>query len=552
MHSSDQQLRSLLCEDESSQEIQPIAAHVEECERCQNRLGQLTGVGKWTTELVNTLRDDAVETRSNANGSANANNSSVFAQPLTVVLDQVSDVDDNGIEFDPVPLDFLSPPSHPELLGRLGRYEIERVIGAGGMGLVLKGFDAELHRPVAIKVLAPHLAHSAAARKRFAREAQATAAVIHPHVIPIHNVETSDKLPYLVMSYINGSSLQWYVDTNGPLSIEDTLRIAMQTAAGMRAAHEQGLIHRDVKPANILLEEGTMRVVLSDFGLARTMDDASLTRTGIVTGTPHYMSPEQAGGDAIDLRSDLFSLGCVLYFMLTGRPPFRAATAMGVLNRICHETHRPVREVNATVPVPLAQVIDRLLAKQASTRYASAEELEQALGEIMRALQEGRLTLARPTSNKLAVRKMVSLNKRQTVLAAGALVAVVACLSVSIFLWRPIAMRLGLTGLNGLSKGYPASPFVRPSETTADTWQQSLNEVTNELYQLESFEGYSSPSLQWMREIGLNANQDLLQLENQLILEELAIQQVAPRLYGRSLNYKSKPTPAGAELNTSR
>ncbi len=258
----------------------------------------------------------------------------------------------------------------------------------------MKGFDAELHRPVAIKVLAPHLAHSAAARKRFAREAQATAAVIHPHVIPIHNVESGDKLPYLVMSYINGSSLQWYVDTNGPLNVEETLRIAMQTAAGMRAAHEQGLIHRDVKPANILLEEGTLRVVLSDFGLARTMDDASLTRTGIVTGTPHYMSPEQAGGDAIDARSDLFSLGCVMYFMLTGRPPFRAATAMGVLNRICHETHRPVREVNASVPVPLAKVIDRLLSKQASERYATAEELEQALSEIMRALKAGKLKLA--------------------------------------------------------------------------------------------------------------------------------------------------------------
>ena len=150
----------------------------------------------------------------------------------------------------------------------------------------------------------------------------------------MYNVESEGKLPYLVMQCVSGLSLQSKVDRCGMLPLTDTLRIAKQTAAGLAAAHDQGLVHRDVKPANILLEENVDRVILSDFGLARAVDDASLTRTGVVAGTPHYMSPEQARGDAIDTRSDQFGLGSVMYFMLTGRPPFRATGAMGVLNRI--------------------------------------------------------------------------------------------------------------------------------------------------------------------------------------------------------------------------
>ena len=392
MHSTDKDLLSLLVDDETSTELQTIAGHVETCARCQARLHELSGAGRWTQEVVTQLR---------ASGYANGVDQLDLTEemPRTIVEPQASDSGESEIEVDPVRLDFLGSPAHPELLGRLGRYDIERVVGAGGMGIVLKGYDSELHRAVAIKVLAPHLAHSAAARRRFAREAQATAAVIHPNVIPIHNVECEGKTPYLVMRYINGQSLQARVDQEGPLAVIDALRIAQQTAAGLAAAHAQGLIHRDVKPANILLDEGIERVVLSDFGLARTVDDASLTHTGIVTGTPHYMSPEQAGGDSIDCRSDLFSLGCVLWFMLAGRPPFRAATAMGVLNRICHDTHHDIRQINNSVPVPLARIIDRLLAKRPDERTPSAEVLEQELLDVTRAIQSGQLSLEPAGSN---------------------------------------------------------------------------------------------------------------------------------------------------------
>src|SRR5262245_59213986 len=165
------------------------------------------------------------------------------------------------------------------------------------MGIVLKGFQRELGRYVAVKVMAPHLAASGAARQRFVREARAAAAIVHPHVMPIHAVCTTARLPYLVMPFIACESLQQRIDRQGPLDVAETLRIAMQAAQGLAASHAQGLVHRDVKPANILLEKGVDRVMLTDFGLARAADDASLTHTRIVAGTPQYMSPEQSRGE---------------------------------------------------------------------------------------------------------------------------------------------------------------------------------------------------------------------------------------------------------------
>ena len=182
-------------------------------------------------------------------------------------------------------LDSLVPSEVPERLGRLGTYEVSGVVGSGGMGVVLKAFDPSLDRVVAIKVLAPHLANNGTARKRFSREAKAAAAVLHPNVIPIHSVSSDAPLPFLVMAYIRGGSLQKRLDKEGPLSTVEILRIGSQVAAGLAAAHEQGLIHRDIKPENILLEEGVERVTLTDFGLARAVDDTSVTREGTIAGT---------------------------------------------------------------------------------------------------------------------------------------------------------------------------------------------------------------------------------------------------------------------------
>jgi len=192
-------------------------------------------------------------------------------------------------------LDFLQPTDDPNALGRIGQYTVTEVIGRGGMGLVLKGLDTRLNRVAAIKVLAPELATNATARKRFLREAQAAAAVNHPHVVTTYVIDEEQNFPYFAMEYIEGPSLQDRINGGGPLEVERILRIAWQTTLGLAAAHDQGLIHRDVKPSNILLENGVERVKLSDFGLARAIDDVSTTQTGVVAGTPEYMSPARTG-----------------------------------------------------------------------------------------------------------------------------------------------------------------------------------------------------------------------------------------------------------------
>ena len=284
-------------------------------------------------------------------------------------------------------LSFLTPAAEPGYLGRLGPYLVEEVIGRGGFGVVLKARDPKLARVVAVKVLAPHLAASGTACQRFLREARAAAAVVHEHIITIYAVE-DQPLPHLVMQFVAGQSLQEKLDREGPLGVKEVLRIGMQTAAGLSAAHKQGLVHRDIKPANILLENGIERVKITDFGLARAADDASLTRTGVVAGTPQFMSPEQARGATVDARSDVFSLGSVLYAMCAGRPPFRADSTLAVLKRVCDDQARPIRELNPDVPPWLAGIIQRLMAKNPADRPASAQEVADLLGQCLLHLQQ--------------------------------------------------------------------------------------------------------------------------------------------------------------------
>ena len=314
-------LRRLLKGQLSAKLAESVTQHLEGCSTCERELQALAAGDNWWDEAQRFLGDPDHDT-----------------PPL--------DWEDNDRASDAMVLDLLEPSDNPGRLGRLGGYEIIEVVGRGGMGVVLKGFDDELNRYVAVKVLAPYYASSAAARKRFAREARAAAAVVHQHVVAIHAVDADAKLPYLVMPWVACESLQERIDQQGPLDIKDILRIGLQAAWGLSAAHAQGLIHRDVKPANILLEKGVDRVFLTDFGLARAIDDATLTHSGVIAGTPQYMSPEQAKGESIDHRSDLFSLGSVLYEMSTGRPPYRAETTMGIIRRVCDSTARPPREVN--------------------------------------------------------------------------------------------------------------------------------------------------------------------------------------------------------------
>jgi serine/threonine-protein kinase len=183
-------------------------------------------------------------------------------------------------------------------------------------------------------------------------------------------------------------SLEEKISREGPLEVKEVLRIGMQTAAGLAAAHAQGLIHRDIKPANILLENGVERVKITDFGLARAVDDASVTESGIVTGTPQYMAPEQARGEAVDHRADLFSLGSVLYAMCTGRPPFRGSQTLAVLRRVADEHPPSVQAVNPEVPDWLAEIVARLHEREPERRFQSADEVARALGGHLARLQQ--------------------------------------------------------------------------------------------------------------------------------------------------------------------
>ncbi len=374
-------LALLMSDQLSADESHPVVAHLEECPSCQRELETLAADATWWERATRGLGGVAVD----GCGQLTAPCKPVCSVEALLELHPHRESPVSATAADRAMLD---APIHPEMLGRVDEFDVEEKIGQGGMGIVFRGFDRSLNRPVAIKVMAPHLGANGAARKRFAREAQAAAAVVHPHVVPIYRVNSSPERPYIAMGLVDGRSLQDHVARHGPLDTKDIVRISIQVADGLSAAHRQGLVHRDMKPANILLEKDVSRVMITDFGLARAVDEVSMTQSGCLAGTPNYMSPEQVAGAEIDCRSDLFSLGCVIYFMATGREPFRADSAFAVINKITSELPTPARNVNPGVPETLDRVIGRLLEKDPCRRIPSARELQLLLTEYLAHLQD--------------------------------------------------------------------------------------------------------------------------------------------------------------------
>jgi serine/threonine protein kinase len=298
-------------------------------------------------------------------------------------VDEARLVDSTGSAESPAPawMDLIDGLSPGESIGAVGPYRIDRLLGRGGMGVVFQAFDSTLRRPVAIKFLSPRLAVSPLARTRFTREAQAAAAVSHPNVVTIHAIAEHEGLPYMVMEYVAGITLAERLNREGVLQPKSILRIGIQCARGLAVAHAQGLIHRDVKPGNLLLESGIDRVKITDFGLANVAAEPwRLTASGVLLGTPAYMSPEQAVGAALDHRSDLFSLGSLLYQMCTGEPPFPGPSVKAILTRVRYDEPRPIRDLNPDIPPPLEAHVSRLMAKNPADRFASANELVRTLG----------------------------------------------------------------------------------------------------------------------------------------------------------------------------
>ena len=294
-----------------------------------------------------------------------------------------------------------SKPLPARLAEALGdAYTIEGEIGRGGMGVVYRARDERLQRRVAIKVLPPELAFQQDIRQRFTREAQTAARLSHPHIVPIHSVGEGQGLVYFVMGYVDGESVAARIRRRGSLPVEEARRIMMETADALSAAHAMSVIHRDIKPDNILLEGTRGRVMVTDFGIAKALSAASgatLTGIGVAIGTPAFMSPEQAAGERdIDGRSDLYSLGVVAYQMLTGALPFNAPSVAGILMKQITEPAPDLRIKRPDTPEDLALAVGRCLEKDPESRWATADALRRAL--------ESRTTVGRRESGEAGKR----------------------------------------------------------------------------------------------------------------------------------------------------
>ncbi len=278
---------------------------------------------------------------------------------------------------------FLLPPEEEDELGRLGGYRILEILGSGGMGVVFRAEDPRLKRQVALKAMKSAIATDQEAKLRFLREAEATAAIEHDNIVTIYQVGEENGVPFIAMQLLKGESLKSRMSRQGRLSQEETIRIGSQIAAGLQAAHERGLIHRDIKPDNIWLQEGTDRVRIVDFGLVRNnADDVELTTSGVVLGTPRYMSPEQAQGQAVDHRCDLFSLGSVLYRLVSGQDAFSGNVVTAVLVAVASGEPAPLRELFPEIDPDLDLIIQTLLKKNPDERYSTAADVEVRLNRI--------------------------------------------------------------------------------------------------------------------------------------------------------------------------
>jgi eukaryotic-like serine/threonine-protein kinase len=403
-----------------------VVAHLDHCSSCQVALEQIAAGGSRLLSVAQQAMTDS-----------NPEATSAFWPALRKVEQEIHNPADAlsvtraspGEDLRAAPnYDFLDPSDDPTHLGMIERFQIMELIGRGGMGMVFRAFDACLQRPVAVKILDPQYAKNELARTRFIREARAAAGVAHENVVTIHHVECVEEkgLSFMVMQLVRGRSLQDRLDQGGPLPVREAVRIAAATAAGLAAAHETGLIHRDIKPGNILLEQPSGRVLLTDFGLARLTEDVKLTQTGFVAGTPLYMSPEQARGETVDHRSDLFSLGGVLYAMLTGLPPFPGSSPFNVLKQVTDRRPKPVQTFNPAIPDSLTDVLDRLMAKDPRDRFATAAEAADALcAELARLPAEPPPTSTCRVSSRSVPRFVRSWWRRNSPTLMAAAIAVV-------------------------------------------------------------------------------------------------------------------------------
>jgi serine/threonine protein kinase/Leucine-rich repeat (LRR) protein len=418
----------------SREEMESLAQHVEQCTRCGEQIDEMLrkdelslglaqpvdGTDMPDSEALVNLRRRLDQLRPAApadktTDAIGAHSTSASGSPFPATLPMSGD--DHGITF-------LAPPQAPDEIGRLGPYRVLKKLGAGGMGMVLLAEDALLKRKVALKVMLPAVAVNPQARERFLREARAAAAIEHAHIITIHQVGEDNGVPFLAMPLLKGESLDDRLRREKKLPINEAVRITCEMADGLAAAHAQGLIHRDIKPGNVWLEDVPVRspaagapaapaarrpfkVKVLDFGLARSLnDEVHLTHSGAIVGTPAFMAPEQARGLTVDARADLFSLGCVLYVMLTGKRPFTGDSTMALLSSLALDTPKSPREFNPAVPAVLSDFTMRLLAKKPEERPASADAALDELRGLVRAAAAAKKA-APPSPHSAATKTLI-------------------------------------------------------------------------------------------------------------------------------------------------
>ncbi len=331
-----------------------------------------------------------------------------------------------------------------------GRYNIIEELGRGGMGVVYKAEDTKLKRSVALKFLPPELTHIPEVKERFVREAQAAAALDHPNICTVYEFDEADETTFISMAYIEGQSLRNKIES-GPLELDEALTIATQVSEGLQEAHKKGVIHRDIKSVNIMVtEKGQAKIM--DFGLARMTGTTMLTKEGAAMGTIAYMSPEQTRGEEVDLRTDIWSLGVVLYEMFSGQLPFKGDHEQAVVYSILNEKPKPITDLKTDTPVSIGQVVSKALAKNPDERYQQVEELLDDLKSISAGIV--------PEEIKTRIRKAKLLKRKKAILYTGA-----TCLII-------IMAVLGLTLLKGPPETIDSIAVLPLENLTGDPGQE--------------------------------------------------------------------------------
>ncbi len=384
-------LVQLLADTLPEHEHAPLTLHLDDCGSCRQSLDQLTQQTPLFADTQVALMRASSEV--DELPDSNSFDSELAIAPVSSVGNSAP-TNSSKVDREHWVVSLLEASEDSNQLGKLDELSVQAVLGQGGMGVVVKAHDASLGRDLAVKLLSPMLASCGAARQRFFREAQAAAAIVHPNIVPIFSVseqsrssgepdKVSRAIPYITMPLISGGNLQQLIDRDGPLPLDRVLSIGHQVAEGLAAAHAQGIIHRDIKPANLMLDGGGFRVMITDFGLARALDDSTLTGSGMLAGTPQFMSPEQARGQTLDHRSDIYSLGAVLYALATGRPPVGGTSTMEILHKIGKQSPKSIIEINESYPEWFERLVRMMMHPDVHQRLESSEQAAVLLRESL-------------------------------------------------------------------------------------------------------------------------------------------------------------------------